>query len=101
MTDWIKHEPGACPIPDAKAGEFEIMWEGKPFKVHDSLDAEDAMGWTKGYITHYRLLPPAVAWQAIADELADVLKAVHPDPHYDYSALSQAALAKYQKAKGN
>jgi hypothetical protein len=66
MTDnsdgWIKHEPGPCPIPDAKRWEWEyISISSAPMAVKDP-DAHPAKYekyWLDGSITHYRLHTPA------------------------------------------
>jgi hypothetical protein len=100
MTDWIEHKPGPCPIPDAKAGEYEIMWDNGEVAPLDVPPTQVSNSWKQGAFTHYRIIKPDVDWQAIADELVSALKAIHPDPHYDYLELSESALAKYQKAKG-
>jgi hypothetical protein len=102
MTEWIKHEPGPCPIPNAKAGEWEYKTAVNPTGWKAIADAKNySTAWHHGTITHYRLLKPAVDWQAIADELASALKRIHPDPDYEDCVFAQDVIAKYQKAKGN
>lgn len=48
MTDneWIDHKGGECPIPDAKAREYEISYDG--FEKIGTCDAIDR-DWTHSY----------------------------------------------------
>jgi hypothetical protein len=69
MTEWIKHEPGPCPIPNAKAGEWEYKTAVNPTGWKAIADAKNySTAWHHGTITHYRLIKPAVDWQAIAEQ---------------------------------
>jgi hypothetical protein len=108
MTAWIKHEPGPCPIPDAKAGEWEYQTIGGSIPA---IANWDAIGYEWEEITQYRLIKPAVEWQAIADGLAGALgrsdanmrRVMDRAPVRDLAetyAETESALAKYQKAKG-
>ena len=54
MTAWIDWHGGECPIPDAKAGEFEVKFDGKVHrpKYHNAIDEFRKFG----DITAYRLI---------------------------------------------
>jgi hypothetical protein len=58
MTEWITWAGGECPIPDAKAGEYEIKFDqdftAKP--PCDAIQAEFCFGFAFGEIIAYRLI---------------------------------------------
>ena len=58
MTEWIEWTGGECPIPDAKAGEYEIKFDqdftAKP--PCDAIQAEFCFGFAFGEIIAYRLI---------------------------------------------
>jgi hypothetical protein len=94
MSEWIAHKHGHCPIPDAKAGEWEYKTIGGTIVATANWDA---IGYPWEEITHYRLIKPDVDWQEIADDLADALEIFGP---HQFDIVIDA-IAKYQKAKGN
>jgi len=53
---WIKHNGGPCPIPDAKAGEYALLWHGHITCTYQ-VDARE-LGW-EDFSGHYRLHKPA------------------------------------------
>ncbi len=60
MTDWIKWDGGECPIPDAKAGEYEAVFEEDEFRNDCSelcrtMKADD-LNWHSPLLLKYRLL---------------------------------------------
>lgn len=58
MTEWISWDGGECPIPDAKAGEYEIKFD-ENFTAQppcDAIQAEFCFGFAFGDIIAYRLL---------------------------------------------
>jgi len=126
MTDkkecgpWIPHKAGEpCPIPDAKAGEFEIEFQDGS-KLRSKF--EPMFWWWNSRvkpphgdknIVAYRLFKPSPDWKAIAGELAEVLQecaAFFEDDGHDKNAHDMAdimadcqiaaefALAKWKQA---
>lgn len=62
-SEWIKHDGGECPIPWAKAGEFQVSFfdEGK----RDHLDASQ-IHWPSVNVIAYRLTDgwiPVIGWK--------------------------------------
>jgi hypothetical protein len=98
---WIKHEPGPCPIPDAKRWEWEyISISSAPMAVKDPVayPAKYEKYWLDGSITHYRLRnftpekdaviaelrdarAEAAKWQKVAEGLASILESIRDDSY--------------------
>jgi hypothetical protein len=58
MTEWIEWTGGECPIPDAKAGEYEIKFD-ENFTAQppcNAIQAEFCFGFAFGDIIAYRLI---------------------------------------------
>jgi hypothetical protein len=73
---WIKHEPGPCPIPDAKRWEWEyISISSAPIAVKYPVahPAKYEKYWLDGSITHYRLHTSAQDKDAVIAELRAAL----------------------------
>jgi hypothetical protein len=76
-TDWIEHKCGECPIPDAKAGDYQIRFRDGCKTKSSELTPASTWFWGEDdskTITHYRLRKPAIDWKARA-EAAEVIAA--------------------------
>ena len=63
-SEWIEHDGGECPIPDARASEYQLMFgiahQYQPIALH-AIECDYPLGsgiWPKE-ITHYRVLKGA------------------------------------------
>jgi hypothetical protein len=57
---WIAWGGGECPIPDVKAGGYEIRWRQQGVDASRwsrLLDAAELAGWQEGSVAAYRLIP--------------------------------------------
>jgi hypothetical protein len=73
-SEWREHTAGEpCPIPNAKAGEYEVRTEHGVCTQSNKHAAQLRNVWQNGFITHYRvLLPePVKDWESVARDLAD------------------------------
>jgi len=84
---WIPHSGGPCPIPDAKAGEYEIKYDDGSVGWFDNLDAIGC-GWVKANradcwsITHYRLINPTPSDAELLRQAGEALR-----PFADFSIV--------------
>ena len=75
MTKWIPWDGGECPIPDAKAGEYEIRCSDW-YSAVAQVDAKK-LSWANPHpkysfltIVDYRLLPNSLDW--LEGKIADL-----------------------------
>lgn len=96
---WIKHDGGPCPIPDAKAGEWEYRYGGNRLVSAANAAASYNPRWWQE-ITHYRIIKPESDYKSLLEQAVARIKKLEAELR---TSLLVTATTRnvYQEAKND